>query len=478
MSSNLFGKAQKLGKALMLPIAVLPAAAILLRLGQADIYHSIAPFVTFMDLKQGIPFISAAGGAIFDNLPLLFAIGVAIGLSFDGAGAAGLAGAVAYYTLTKAVVAINPSINMGVLAGMITGIVAGLLYNKFYNIKLPDFLGFFGGKRFVPIVSSFAGLGLAVVFGFTWPPIQTAIQAVGNWIISAGTIGTFIYGVLNRLLIPLGLHHILNNLVWFVFGTFTGTNGMAVTGDLNRFFAGDPTAGVFMAGFFPIMMFALPAACLAMYTAAPKGNRTMAGGILFSMAFTSLLTGITEPIEFSFMFISPMLYLFHSLMMGASLALCEMLNIHHGFGFSGGAIDYFLNLSLSTNGWSIIPLGIAFGAIYYFVFLIVIKTRDLPTPGRMLASETTVSEAPPVANDISALAAAYLEGLGGAENVDKLDACITRLRLNVLDEKKVDDSNLTRSGATGVIRSGKDIQVVIGTKAELIATEMKRLAKR
>ncbi len=465
MSSNLFGKVQKLGKALMLPIAVLPAAAILLRLGQPDVFN--------------IPFISQAGGAIFDNLPLLFAIGVAIGLSFDGAGAAGLAGAVAYYTLTKAVVTINPSVNMGVLAGMITGVVAGLLYNKFYNIKLPDFLGFFGGKRFVPIVSSFASIALAFVFGFAWPPIQNVIQAAGNWIISAGMAGVFVFGILNRLLIPFGLHHILNNLVWFVFGSYTGANGVAVTGDLNRFFAGDPTAGFFMAGFFPIMMFALPAACLAMYTAAPKENRKIAGGILFSMAFTSFLTGITEPVEFSFMFVAPMLYVFHALMMATSLALCQMLNIHHGFGFSGGAIDYVLNYGLSTNGWMIIPLGVGFAAIYYFVFLLVIKTKDLPTPGRMLdagAVEAPGGAVAATSNDITALATSYLEGLGGLDNIDKLDSCITRLRLSVKDEKKVDESSLTRAGAAGVIRSGRDIQVVVGTKAELIATEMKRIA--
>lgn len=465
MSGNIFGKVQKLGKALMLPIAVLPAAAILLRLGQPDVLN--------------IPFISQAGGAIFDNLALLFGIGVAIGLSFDGAGAAGLAGAVAYYTLTKAVVEINPEINMGVLAGMIAGIVAGLLYNKFYNVKLPDFLGFFGGKRFVPIISSFVSIGLAFVFGYIWPPIQSIIHDAGNWIISAGMAGTFVFGFLNRLLIPLGLHHILNNLVWFVFGSYTGASGVAVTGDLNRFFAGDPSAGFFMAGFFPIMMFALPGAAMAMYTAAPAGNRRAVGGILLSIAFTSFLTGITEPIEFSFMFIAPMLYAFHALMMATSLSVCQMLGIHHGFGFSGGAIDYVINYGLSTNGWMIIPLGLVFAVIYYFVFLFVIRARDLPTPGRLLeadASGASSVPAPAASGNIVALAAAYFEGLGGAENVDKLDSCITRLRLSVKDEKKVDDAALTRAGASGVIRSGKDIQVVVGTKAELIATEMMRTA--
>lgn len=468
MSSNLFGKIQKLGKALMLPIAVLPAAAILLRVGQPDLLNTA--------------FISQAGNAIFENLALLFAIGVAVGLAFDGGGAAGLAGAVGYYTLTKAVATINPDINMGVLAGMIAGAMAGYLYNRFYNIRLPDYLGFFGGKRFVPIAASFSSIVLALAFGVIWPQIQSLIDSIGNWIISAHMAGTFVFGFLNRLLIPLGLHHILNNLVWFVFGTFTGADGVAVTGDLNRFFAGDPAAGFFMAGFFPIMMFALPAACFAMYTAAPRENRKLAGGILFSMAFTSFLTGITEPIEFSFMFVAPMLYLFHALMTGASLAICQMLDIHHGFGFSGGVIDYGLNYGLSTNGWMIVPLGLAFAVLYYIVFLFSIRTLNLPTPGRLLDADG--DGAPPVAprgsgsgaDPMVELAKGYLKGLGGAENIHKLDSCITRLRLSVRDERLVDEAFLTRVGASGVIRSGKDIQVVVGTKADPIASEMKKMA--
>ena len=359
---------QKLGKALMLPVAVLPAAALLLRLGASDVLD--------------IPFIMQAGAAIFDNLALLFAVGIAVGVAFDGGGAAALAGAVGYFTLTKAVVTINSTINMGVLAGIVSGIVAGMLYNKYHNIKLPDFLGFFGGKRFVPIAASLASIVLALVFGYIWPPIQQAIHGVGEWLLGAGLLGAFTFGTLNRLLLPLGLHHVLNSMVWFVFGEFTNAAGQVVTGDLHRFFAGDPTAGVFMTGFFPIMMFALPAAALAMYTTARSANKKAVSGILLSVALTSFLTGITEPIEFAFMFLAPVLYIAHSLLTGAALALCSMLGVLHGFGFSGGAIDYVLNYGLSTKGWMIIPIGLAFAAVYYFLFVAVIKGMNLLTPGR------------------------------------------------------------------------------------------------
>lgn len=244
-----FSELQRLGKALMLPIAVLPAAGLPLRLGAADVF---------------IPVMTKAGGAVFDNLPAIFAAGIAVDFSRDAAGAAGLAGLVGYYVLTTGMKAINEDINMGVLAGIITGVTAGLLYTRFYNIKLPDYLGFFGGKRFVPIVTGGVCFLLAVVLGWIWPPIQQVIEAIGNWIVISGSIGAFVYGTLNRLLIPVGLHHILNSLVWFVFGSYPKPDGSIATGDLNRFFAGDPSAGAFMAGFYPVMMFGLPAACLAM----------------------------------------------------------------------------------------------------------------------------------------------------------------------------------------------------------------------
>src|SRR5436309_13629146 len=314
---RVLGALQSLGRSLMLPIAVLPAAALLLRLGQPDLLN--------------IPWMAAAGNAVFTNLSMIFAIGIAIGLT-GGEGAAGLAAIVGFLVFTGVFNTLipqvggkpDPNINMGVLSGILVGLVAAGLYRRFYDIRLPDYLAFFGGKRFVPIVTAFAALILGAIFGLIWPPIQGVINAGGQGIVSLGPVGTGIYGFLNRLLIPLGLHHVLNTYVWFQLGTYHGPNGI-VNGDLNRYFAGDPTAGNFMAGFFPIMMFGLPAACLAMIRHAnfPK----VAAGILLSAALTSFLTGVTEPIEFAFLFVAPLLFVIHAILTGTSLAVCTILGI-------------------------------------------------------------------------------------------------------------------------------------------------------
>ncbi|MBE3591777.1 MAG: PTS transporter subunit EIIC [Thermoanaerobacter sp.] len=454
---------QKLGKALMLPVAVLPAAALLLRLGAPDVFN--------------IPFIMQAGAAVFDNLPLIFAIGIAIGFA-DGDGVAALAAAVGYFVLTKGATTINKDINMGVLGGILMGIIAGYLYNKYHDIKLPDFLGFFGGKRFVPIVTAFAAIVLAFAIGYVWPPIQNGIYAVGEWIIGAGALGVFVYGVLNRLLIPFGLHHVINSLVWFVFGTFKTAAGKVVTGDLNRFFAGDPTAGTFMAGFYPIIMFGLPAAALAMLAAAKPNQRKAVSGVLISAALTAFLTGITEPIEFSFMFLAPVLYVIHALLTGLSLAITYVLGIKDGFGFSAGLIDYILSYGIATKPLLLLLIGVIYGAIYYVVFYYIIVKFNLPTPGR-LEEEAVDQYADISKSELDDIAAQYVEVLGGAENIQSLEACITRLRLTVKDDTIIDDDKLKKIGATGVMRMGKNaLQVIVGTKADLIAQEMKKLMKK
>ena len=457
--SNTFGKFQKLGKALMLPVAVLPIAGILLRLGQGDLLNQ--------------PFVTAAGNAVFNNLALIFAVGVAVGFAHDSHGSAGLAGAVGYFVIVDGAKAINPDINMGVLAGIIAGAIAGNLYNKFHDIKLPDWLAFFGGKRFVPIITSLVCILCALIFGFIWPPIQNVIDAIGQWMIGAGAVGVFTYGTANRLLIPTGLHHILNNLVWFVFGSFKETNG-----DLWRFFAGDPTAGIFMAGYFPIMMFGLPAAAAAMYTTAKKENKAAVGGLLFSVGFTAFLTGVTEPLEFLFMFLAPGLYVVHALLTGTSLAICYLLNIKHGFTFSAGLFDYVLNMKFATNGWLIIPIGLAFAAVYYLLFVFIIKKFNLATPGRLDEEQSEGTESLVKEKGAGGLASSYIEKLGGKENIESIDACITRLRLTLKDTSKVKDSELKALGASGVLRpNAKNMQVVVGTKAEIIADEMKKLIK-
>ncbi|RQD78776.1 MAG: PTS sugar transporter, partial [Halanaerobium sp. MSAO_Bac5] len=389
--------------------------------------------------------------------------------------------AVSYFIITNATESINPDINMGVLAGIIGGLTAGFLYNRYYNIELPDFLGFFGGKRFVPIVTGAASVILAAAFVFVWPPIQQAIQMSGEWIIGAGSIGVFVYGFLNRLLIPVGLHHVLNSFIWFVFGEFTTAAGEVVTGDLSRFFAGDPSAGFFMSGFFPIFMFGLPAAALAMYNSAKEANKKAVAGIFLSVALTAFLTGITEPIEFAFMFLAPALYVIHAGLTGLSLVITYIFGIQHGFGFSAGAIDYFLNYGLATRPLMIIPIGAVVFAIYYFLFRFVIEKFDIATPGR-LDSEggaTDMSVLPESQRKKSQgskdLTMQYIEALGGKENIKKVDACITRLRLEVDDSEKINEEALKKMGASGVLKASKtNAQIVVGTKAEMIADKIKK----
>ncbi|MDY6268235.1 MAG: N-acetylglucosamine-specific PTS transporter subunit IIBC [Selenomonadaceae bacterium] len=457
---NWFEKLQSIGKALMLPIAVLPAAALLLRLGAPDVLN--------------IPFVTKAGGAIFDNLALIFSIGIGVGLAKDNNGAAGLAGAIGYLVLTSGLKAINPDLNMSVLAGILSGIEAGVLYNKYHDIKLPEFLGFFGGRRFVPIITALVSLVLALVFGVIWGPCQAVIHAVGEWIIGAGVVGTFVYGVLNRLLIPVGLHHILNSFIWFVFGEYTTPDGVVATGDLNRFFAGDPHAGMFMAGFYIMMMFGMPAVALAMYHAAKKENRPKIAGALASVAFTAFLTGITEPIEFMFMFIAPVLYGIHAVLTGLALSVAYAFGILHGFGFSAGFIDYVLNFGLATKPLLIIPIGLAFGVVYYVIFSWAIRHYDLPTIGRYDDEGLDDDEAAKV-DDYTV---AMVENLGGLDNLSEVGYCITRLRLMVNDPTKVDEEAIKRMGVRGVFIKGKAVQVVIGTHAEFVANEINALRKK
>lgn len=453
---------QKLGRSLMLPIAVLPVAALMLRLGAGDLLD--------------IPFVFEAGNAIFSNLPLIFAIGVAVGLSKDNAGAAALAGAIGYLVFTAAIHSLNQDVDMGVLSGIMMGISAGMLYNRFYNIKLVEWLAFFGGRRFVPIATSGLALVLAFFFNFAWPPVQGGIDAVANWIIGSGAVGTFVYGTMNRLLIPTGLHHILNNLVWFTFGDFTNAAGAVIHGDLHRFFAGDSSAGSFMAGFFPIMMFGLPAAALAIFQSARPERRAAVGGILFSVAFTAFLTGVTEPIEYMFMFVAPALYAIHAVLTGISMAICSVFDIKLGFGFSAGAIDYVLNYGLATRPLYGLALGGVFFFVYYFLFLFAIRVFDLQTPGRDEAASTV----PDVRtdDDLAGLATACMKDLGGSGNLTTIDSCITRLRLEVKDPSLVNEEGLKQHGAKGVVRVGETgVQVILGTQAELVAIAMSAIKK-
>lgn len=447
---------QRLGRALMLPIAILPIAGLLLRLGDTDLLD--------------IALVHDAGQAIFANLALIFAVGIAVGFARDNNGTAGLAGAIGYLVLVATLKVIDPKIDMGMLAGILCGLLGGGLYNRFKDIQLPDYLAFFGGRRFVPIATGVSAVFLGLLFGLIWPPIQHGINDLGQLMLESGSIGAFFFGVLNRLLIITGLHHILNNLVWFVFGSFQATSGQVVTGDLARFFAGDPHAGQFMAGMFPVMIFGLPAACLAMYRHALPGRRKLIGGVLLSMALTSALTGVTEPIEFAFMFLAPLLYLIHALFTGLSMAICDLLGIRLGFTFSGGAIDMALGWGRSSNGWLVFPLGLAYALLYYFVFDFCIRRFDLKTPGREEQPATQ-----PGSSADAARGRRYIDALGGAANLQGVDACTTRLRLVLADRALANDPALKALGALAVVRpgSGGSLQVVVGPMADALADEIR-----
>jgi N-acetylglucosamine PTS system EIICBA or EIICB component len=457
---------QPLGRALMLPIAVLPVAGLLLRLGQPDLLD--------------IAFVSAAGQAIFSNLGLLFAVGVAVGLARDNNGAAGLAGVVGYLITieaAKVLMTAPPEVlaglsgdaaeaaakafrdqaltRLGVPIGIISGLIAGDFYNRFSTLKLPEYLAFFGGRRFVPI---------AAIIGLSFSAIDHAIDVFSRTVVGSGEIGMFVYGLLNRLLIITGLHHILNNVAWFIVGDYHGA-----TGDLNRFFAGDPTAGAFMSGFFPVMMFGLPAACLAMYHAARPERRKAVGGMLFSLALTAFLTGVTEPIEFTFMFLAPALYAIHAVLTGLAMVVMNLLDVHLGFTFSAGLFDYVLNFGKSTRPWMLLPVGLVYAGLYYSLFRVFIRVLNLKTPGREDDPVETVTHV-----TSGGRGEAFILALGGAANLLAVASCTTRLRLRIVSRDRVDEAALKRLGARGVIAPSPDsLQVVIGPTVEAVAQDIR-----
>jgi PTS system N-acetylglucosamine-specific IIC component len=456
-----FGGLQQLGRALMLPIAVLPIAGLLLRLGQPDLFNWAA--------------MAAAGNAIFANLGLLFAVGVGIGLARENHGAAGLAALVGFLVTTRVVATmlhVDPESlsKLSIPVGLLSGIIAGVGYNRYSAIELPSYLSFFGGRRFVPILSGLIGLALGALIGLAWPYLEHGMDATSEAILGAGSWGLFAYGLLNRILIVTGLHHILNNFAWFIVGDYHGA-----TGDLNRFFAGDPTAGAFMSGFFPVMMFGLPGACLAMYRCAKPERRAGVAGLLLSLGLTSFLTGVTEPVEFTFMFLAPVLYALHALATGLAMVVMNAFGVRLGFSFSAGLFDYVLNFSHAQRPLLLLPIGAAYFALYYAVFRVVIVRLNLATPGREAEDLSPSAPYPATAQE---RASAFVTALGGAHNLTEVAACTTRLRLLLVDNKNIDEAALKQLGARGVIRaSSTGLQVVLGPIADQVAGEI-RLAIR
>lgn len=475
---------QRLGKSLMLPVACLPAAGLLLGIG-----YWIDP--TGWGANSVLAaFLIKAGSALIDNMGILFAIGVAIGMSDDNDGTAGLAGLVSWLMITtllsvnsvaflKRIPIEEVAPAFGKIATQFTGIVAGLIggfsYNKFKNTQLPDALSFFSGKRCVAIVTAGFSIIAAAILFFIWPLIYGILVNFGESIVSTGAIGSGIYGFLNRLLIPFGLHHAVNSVFWF---------DVADISDLYKFWGNAKggvlgETGMYMTGFFPVMMFGLPAAALAMYHTAKSNKKKIAAGLLGAAALCSFLTGVTEPLEFSFMFLAPALYVVHALLTGISAFICTLLPVRCGFNFSGGFIDWILcfKAPMAQNPLLIIPIGIGFFIVYYFLFRFLITKFNFKTPGR---EEDTISEAEmkvTLNNDnFTTVAQTILEGLGGKENITSCDNCITRLRMEVKDYTKVDEKKIKSAGISGVIRPSKtSVQVIVGTKVQFVADELKKM---
>ncbi|RYL94469.1 glucose PTS transporter subunit IIA [Sporolactobacillus sp. THM19-2] len=465
------GSLQRLGKSLMLPIAVLPAAGLLNRLGAGDVWN--------------IPFINAGGNALFSYLALLFAMGIAIGLSKDGSGSAAISGAIVYFILNFGATGVDKTINMGVFAGFIAGLFTPILYNRLYD----KFTGnpYFNGRHVAILVNAVAAILLVLLFGLIWPYIQNILDSVNGWITSAGALGAAVFGFANRMLIPTGLHHVLNTYLWFGFGTFH-----EATGDINRFFAGDPSAGTYQVGFFPIMMFGLPGAALAMVLTAKKDRRKETFGMMLSVALTAFLTGITEPIEFSFMFLAYPLYVVHALLAGLSGLITNLLGIKLGFSFSAGAIDFMLNFTQGTRAWELIPIGLVFFLIYFVIFYWAIKKFDIKTPGRgdeslfAFSGPGTVSDQAEIDSKRNTVQDKYqfmaekiFDGIGGDRNLDQIDYCTTRLRLKLNDTSQVDEQAIKRAGVRGVFRIDKrNLQIIIGTEVEFVADALKKMIGR
>jgi PTS system N-acetylglucosamine-specific IIC component len=484
-----FAQLQRLGKSLMLPIAVLPAAGILLRLGQDDLLGRIhAPLI-----GSFFKAMTAAGDALFTNLPLLFAVGVAIGFARKADGSTALAAVVGYLVVQAVFKTMSPivlagqvdksgaqaQINYSVFAGIVVGLVSAWLFDRYHTIQLPSYIGFFGGRRFVPIVVSLACLFIAFAMSYFYPVFDAGLTGLGRFIGGSGALGAFVYGFANRMLIPLGLHHIPNSYVWFLYGDYRTPDGKVVTGELTRFAAGDPSAGHLTAGFYPILMFGLPAAALAMIHVADKRQRKVAVGILAAAALTAFLTGVTEPLEFAFMFVAFPLYVIHALLTGLSLAVAYLLDIHLGFSFSAGLIDLLLygTAPAAKNIPLLIVMGVVFFVVYYLLFRLAITRWHLQTPGREPEAEFDAEEAANLGGDGEAApentrAERVISALGGRANLVNVDACITRLRVEVADASKVDQAGLKSLGAAGVVQVGNSIQAVFGTDAEVLKNDI------
>ncbi|WP_199617769.1 glucose PTS transporter subunit IIA [Paenibacillus alkalitolerans] len=463
---NWMGLLQQFGRSLMMPMIALPAAAILIRLGSFD-WEALG----WAQTGQMLTF---AGMTVFIYLPYIFAVGVALGLT-ESAGIAGMSALVGYFVYDRVTQFFIPQgFQLGVTSGIVIGLMAALLYHRVKAVRFPEYIQFFGGPRSVLLFMSFASVLFSFIIVQAGPYVQAGLGELSSIVLGMGGFGAFLYGMFHRLLVPSGLHYILNNMVWFQTGSYERLDGTIVTGDLPRFFAGDPTAGVFMAGLYPTMMFALPAIAFAIIHEAREDLKPKVRATFLTAALSSFLTGVTEPIEFAFLFVAPYLFIVHAVLSGISMWITYELDIHHGFAFSAGAIDYVINGHLATNGWMLLPLGVIYGTVYYVLFRWAIRKFRIPTPGREEGSALD-----DWAGDIPYRAPLILEALGGKENIVQIEACITRLRLTLVNDRALDSAALRHLGAAGVITlGGGNVQVVFGTFSELIREEIMKVIRK
>lgn len=461
---NIFGSLQKVGTSLMLPVSVLPIAGILLGVGAAK--FSVLPDIVSQLMEQ-------AGGAIFGNMALLFAIGVALGFTKND-GVAGLAAAVGYYIMMQTIETLAPGANTGVLGGIIAGGIAAAMFNRFYNVSLPDYLGFFAGKRAVPIMTGFVAIIMGSILAFIWPPIGGAIASFSHWAANQNpTVAFGIYGFVERSLIPFGLHHIWNVPFFFEAGSCVNANGEQLNGILTCYLSADDASRAAgngfgqLAGGYMFKMFGLPAAAIAIAHSAKPENRAKVMGIMASAALTSFLTGITEPIEFAFIFVAPILYVIHALLAGSAFVVTNMLGMVHGTSFSHGLIDFLVLSANSQKLLYFIVIGLIYAVIYYSLFRIIIKTLNLKTPGR--EDEEQIEKL--VLNN-EEMSSALVSAFGGKDNIKNLDACITRLRISVSNIETVDQTKLKALGAAGVVIAGDGVQAIFGTRSDNLKTDM------
>lgn len=470
MMNKILKQLSKLGKAMLIPIAATPVAGLLARLSAADMLN--------------MPVLETASWVVFGMLDVLFAIGAVIAYAKTKDKTCPILGAVISLSVFKAVFGfMDESLNMGVFAGIVVGTMSAIIYNYSRTWKTPQMFSFFTGDKFVVTLAPLAAVPLAMAFSYIWVPCQIGLNSFGLWIAGAGALGVFVFGLTNRLLIPIGLHHVINTYIYYELGSFVTASGEVVKGEIPRFLAGDPTAGLFLAMFFVPMMFGLPGACLAIYKTANEQNKAKTKSLMSSGALTTFVAGITEPIEFSFMFVAPRLYAFHAFLTGLAGAVLYLLDVHLGMSINFCIIDFVLNFNLGTNAWMIVPVGVTFFFIYYVGFKFMIIKGDLKTPGReeeLEFDDNRISEEEMSIklehSNYQYMAKKILQNIGGKDNVEDVENCVTRLRLELVDGTLVNESNIKKTGAKGVVKlSDTSFQIIIGTEVGKVAKEFKEM---